>query len=540
MNQVLDSLCHPFYVINVDDYTIAKANVSAREIIQSWPGAVTCYQASHHRETPCNCAEHECIIDKIRQTGKAETVEHIHFDEDGNPLTVKVHGFPIFDNTGKLVQIIEYSLDITDQMEAKRKTEEASKAKSQFLANMSHEIRTPMNSIVGFNDLLMETDLDAEQYDYVQTMHSSAQALLTLLNDILDYSKIENDNLELHVVGVNPTTLLHHIEAMLKPLADEKQVEMKVHCPNTLPGLIQTDPNRLSQCLINLANNALKFTEKGHVHINASNDTLNGQPAIRFDIQDTGVGIELEKQALIFESFTQADNSTTRKFGGTGLGLAITQKIIELMNGQIHLESSPAEGSTFTIVVPTTVNETSKGEKMDTSQNNSHSQTTPNLRKTYNATVLVAEDNPANQMLIETLLGKHGLRSVLVENGKQAIEATQDQEFDIIFMDMQMPVLNGYKATESLRNNGATMPIIALTANAMTGDREKCLDAGCNNYLSKPIDRLQLETLLEEYLGSKDIQGQVDQLGEQAQELNQLVEDVTPTEPQSILKNDQS
>ena len=661
LNLVLDSLCHPFYVINADDYTIAEANAAAREIIQTRQDATYCHQASHGSEAPCNSDEHECVIEKIRRSKQPEIVEHIHYDKDGNPRNIEVHGFPILDEAGNLIQVIEYGFDITERKQAQQEivqtlntletilenvpfgimivdknkriknintvalemlkqqkealinkqchetfcpaqqgccpvwdkgqhidqaeriaydkdgheipilktcipitlngeevlleaftditnmvatreqAQAANQAKSEFLANMSHEIRTPMNSIIGFGDLLLSTELSEEQLDYVKTIDSSSKSLLSLINDILDYSKIKAGKMSLEIVKFNPRKTLSHIQTMIRPSAEQKNLELQVIGLDQLPETIVTDPTRLSQCLLNLTNNAVKFTETGHVHIIASNTTFHNEKAIRFDVEDTGIGIPIDKQEAIFDSFTQADNSTTRKFGGTGLGLAITQKIIKLMGGKIHLESAPGKGSTFSFVIPTQTTDTiQEGDIMAENQNNANLESSKSTqRKIFNAKAIVAEDNPANQMLIKILLEKHGLEVTLVEDGRQAIETIEAQRFDIIFMDIQMPVMNGYEATRALREKGLKTPIIALTANAMSGDREKCLNAGCDNYLSKPISRLQLQDILEaSFADASILEQQIVNLNEETQQLNQLVSEAAPEQQSTTEKSE--
>ncbi|MCD6175475.1 MAG: response regulator [Planctomycetes bacterium] len=382
--------------------------------------------------------------------------------------------------------------------------EAANLAKGNFLANMSHELRTPMNAIMGFSQVLSEENLKSEHQSYLKMITSNSQNLLLLINDILDYSKIESGKLEVEHCDCRIGDMLGEIESMLRPSAIQKKIQFEILQCDPIPEVIRTDPLRLRQCLINLVSNAIKFTETGHVYVNVTLQHSHGDVGVRFDIEDTGIGVSEEKRPLIFGVFTQADSATTRKYGGTGLGLSITRKLVKLLGGKISVVSTEGRGSVFTMVIPigvqwpdedapiwnkylpvdkiNEIDETEKGTVM------------------YNGKVLVAEDNPSNQKLIAILLQRMGLDVTLAGDGFEAVEQCGEQSFDIILMDMQMPNLNGYDATRQLRSQGIKTPIIAVTANAMIGDEQKCMDVGCDGYLSKPIDRNKMDKLVGQHL----------------------------------------
>ncbi len=378
----------------------------------------------------------------------------------------------------------------------------ATLAKSQFLANMSHELRTPMNAIIGFSDLLADEELTQSQIDHILIIQDSAHNLLSLLNDVLDFSKIEAGQLDVTIAECSLDQLLSSVEAMLKGLANKKGLALKVVRGETLPAEIKTDAARVRQCLINLVNNAIKFTSEGHVHIKVSEQIINSEVFVRFEVEDTGIGIPEDKQDSIFESFTQVyDEGEAIAYGGTGLGLAITRQLTTLLGGQVGLSSEVDKGSVFFITIPTGLS----GEAGSTQETDAEvpEESQPDTTKPalqFTGRVLVAEDSPANQKLIELNLKRVGIQPKIVENGQLAVEAMARDDYDLIFMDMQMPVMNGYTATRTLRDNGKTLPIVALTAYAMAEDDQKCFAAGCDDYMSKPMNRQRLIEVLEKYL----------------------------------------
>ncbi len=380
--------------------------------------------------------------------------------------------------------------------ESKVSAEIANQAKSEFLANMSHEIRTPMNAILGFTDIMRRgmTKNEDEQEDYLNTIHSSGTHLLELINDILDLSKIEAGKMELETIDSSPFKIIGEVISVLRVRAEEKGVGLDFKAASKLPEKIKTDPVRLRQVITNLIGNAIKFTESGKVSVEAK--TLN-QSTMEIRIIDSGIGMNEGQLKKIFEPFSQADNSVTRRFGGTGLGLSISLKIAKALGGDLTAESKPGEGSTF--IVTLQMGDISEFRMVDATEAKElirleHKEQNGNVNSLPDSKILVVDDGTANRKLMNLILSRAGATPVLATNGQEALDAVAIEDFDIILMDMQMPVMDGYAATRVLRENGFVKPIFALTANAMKGDKEKCLAAGCSGFLSKPIN---IEVLLQ-------------------------------------------
>lgn len=366
--------------------------------------------------------------------------------------------------------------------------EEASKAKSQFLAHMSHEIRTPLNGIIGVADLLNGTPLSEEQNNYVKTIRNSGEALLSIINDILDFSKIEAGKLDLENTSFSLPELCETIRSIFIAPLHNKGLDFEFNMTPQVPVYVASDPLRIKQILINLIGNAIKFTSKGKITLRLDAQTSHDQKIrLMMQVSDTGIGISPDQQHKLFAAFSQIDASTTRKYGGTGLGLQISLKLAELMGGNIELESEEGKGSCFTVHLLV-----DSGEEPAQQQ---QSIKVISIKPPEDVRVLVAEDNPTNQMVVKAMLKKLGYDPVIVANGAEAIETAHHQEFDVILMDCQMPVLDGFAATQQLRTEArfTQLPIIALTAGATLEEQQQCFDAGMTDFLSKPItiDALQ-------------------------------------------------
>jgi len=395
--------------------------------------------------------------------------------------------------------------DITEQKEAKKalidareKAEASAKAKDRFLANMSHEFRTPLNAIYGMGELLDKTDLSPKQNQYLNVLKVSAENLIVIVNDILDVAKIDADKITTEKVGFKLRTLLFNIFQTQKNKAESKDIDLQWDLDPNISPILVGDPVRLNQILLNLTNNAIKFTEQGYVKIGAELcDDDSDKQCIKFFVKDTGIGIEEDKKELIFESFTQEDESITRRFGGTGLGLSISKKLVEIFGGNLTVESKKKSGSIFHFSL-----NLAKG----TEEHLPHTEDIAEVvRDIKGLQILLVEDHEFNQFWVTQILEEYGLFVEVANDGVEGVEKVKEKEYDLILMDMHMPRMDGLEATEIIRKElKSTVPIVALTANAIAKDRDRCMEAGMNDYLSKPFESIKLLQIMHRLIVAKD------------------------------------
>ena len=418
-------------------------------------------------------------------------------------------------------EAIQLRLDIAAISEqharAKQQAEDASRTKSEFLANMSHEIRTPMNGVLGMTELLLDTSLSETQRRYAQNVHHSGEALLHIINDILDFSKMEAGKMRLEAVDFDARKTTEEVIELMGTRARLKGLELVCAIEPEVPAAVRGDPGRLRQVLVNLIGNAVKFTERGRVVVTVSRVDAGGSGAagescvVQFAVRDSGIGISAEAQTRLFKAFSQADGSTSRRFGGTGLGLVISKQLAELMGGEIEIESRPGTGSTFSFTAALALGVTDFGAS-ERCEPRVLSGATETFSRAASRRALLVEDNRVNQEIGKAMLSKLGYHVDLAADGRAGVEAALSRHYDVVLMDCQMPEMDGYQATAAIRAHeldtegrapsslARRTPIIALTANAMKGDRERCLAVGMDDYLAKPFRLEQLEQVLSRWL----------------------------------------
>ncbi|MBX9849297.1 MAG: response regulator, partial [Rhodocyclaceae bacterium] len=427
---------------------------------------------------------------EVPLTEGSEQREWTYVRKDGSRCRVSMSVTPVRSVDGHIAGYLSIALDISrlkeveaSLLQAKEAAEQASRAKSAFLATMSHEIRTPMNGVIGMAQLLQGTTLDAEQQEYAEIIVSSADSLLIIINDILDFSKVEAGKLELEHLPFEPRALINGVIGMFQPQVKARHLDLRLTMDEKLPRWLSGDVTRLRQILINLLGNAVKFTEQGSIQLAVTVEALYAHNlSLSIEVRDTGVGMAPEIVAALFAPFYQGDSSITRRFGGTGLGLSITHGLVELMQGQITVESALGVGSVFKVSLNLAIpDETpTAGEGREA------------LHLNAQARILIADDSVTNQRVALQMLLKLGLHGEIAVNGEEAVRMLAGGHFDLVLMDCQMPVLDGFAATRLIRSGMAgehnrNVPVIAMTANVLSGDRERCIEMGMNDYLPKPV-----------------------------------------------------
>lgn len=429
--------------------------------------------------------------------------------KDGSHYWVDTTIYPVRDENAELKGYVAIRFDITEKKALLLKIESAreaaviaDQAKTQFLYTMSHEIRTPLNGIIGMISLLQETELTADQREYSETISRSGTTLLTIINDILDFSKIEAGKMDLEEVEFDVKCYLSELIKPFQHTAQKKDISLKFECMD-YPNAIVGDDGKMGQIVSNLVSNAMKFTKKGGVIIRVDCKDRDDKTAVTISVHDSGMGIPKEAQARMFQAFSQAEKTTSRNYGGTGLGLSISKRLVELMQGKISFESELGKGTTFKVELLLR-----KGKELTLMQNQVQCQgQLQNQIQKITGRILVAEDNSTNQLVLSRMLDKWGCKYHMVGNGNEVIDAMREGKFDLILMDCQMPEMDGYQATRNIRNSQSLdqeIPIVALTANVVQGDQQKCQEAGMNEYLSKPIDRTALKSVLLKYLAAEE------------------------------------
>lgn len=437
--------------------------------------------------------------------GESAQVDDIEMRVNGTAVQLLSTSSPVYDAQGQLQYVITTSIDISERVQSHKRLEEAkqmaettAQVKEDFLANMSHEIRTPLNAILGFSELIESTHLDEEQKDYVRLIRTAGKNLLTIVNDILDISKIEAGQIKLESIPFSVQLLTASIKSMCEASAAEKGLQLRVGIDPGLPTVFLGDPTRLTQILLNLLNNAIKFTKHGHVSLRVEqvDDTSSDTRLVRFIVQDTGIGIASQKLSAIFERFQQAENFTTRYYGGTGLGLNIVKALTELQKGSVSVTSMEGQGSQFVVDIPYVI-------ALEQIRMNQQPVSTATISQ-ENVRVLVVEDNPMNQRLVLQVLKRLGYQVQMADNGQMALQMLAMATFDVILMDLQMPVMDGFETTRLIRSHlKLTLPIIAMTAHALPSEKEDCLKIGMNDFLSKPFQIDELQQVLGPYLPNR-------------------------------------
>ena len=500
---VLDSLNDAVSIIDTRDFRIVGANrvfltdygLEEKEVIGR-----RCYEITHNIGQPCAPPDDPCPLKETLEAGGHAAVEHVHYRANGEKIYVEVSTSPICEEDGSVNQVAHVARDITARKEAEQKLEKARQAaeaanlaKSEFLAKVSHELRTPLNGIIGFAELIRYSSSVPADCNYAGLILSESDMLRSIIDEVLDHAKIESGKIILEVLPFDLVELVGRVAEPMKMQADKKGLAFSWAMSPAIPTRVNGDPTRLRQILINLLGNAIKFTEHGSVSLAGElRQDLDDRVEVCFTIVDTGIGIAADKQAVIFDSFVQADGSMTRRYGGSGLGTTIAKHLVELLGGEIGFESEIGRGSTFwfTVVLEKRyVQEQAVTDRQIAAKD---------VTKDRHGRILVVEDYFANQEVARRHLETAGYQVDLAENGRIAVQMAAASSYDLILMDVQMPEMDGYEATGRIRQSGrpgaAALPILAMTANAGAMDQQKCLDAGMNDVIIKPIRR---QTFLE-------------------------------------------
>lgn len=463
----------------------------------------------YDRELPWNdrWEDYQRDDQKVIQTGQSITCLETIRLATGENIIAKTYKSPLRKGD-QIIGVLGFYTNITEFVQAQKLAETANLAKAHFLASMSHELRTPMNAVQGMAQILLEnTKLTDEQYDYVKTIYQASGNMVSLINDILDFSKMEANRLDLYLEEFDLHRLIHEINMTMQHLLDKKPITLNIEYLNAVPRLVLGDQKRIRQILVNLLGNSIKFTHRGHIDLCIECVTNNTQKAeIKFTVKDTGIGIPENKINVIFDRFTQVESQYSRRFEGAGLGLAITKNLVDLMQGKIEVSSEEGVGTTFWLQIPFALPVSQEEPTILDIKTGSIASDSSELIKQARAKILLVEDNPINQKVASVMLLKLGCLVDIADNGQQAIKLAANNKYDLIFMDIGLPDIDGIETTRLLKQTKrpfALAPIIALTAHVFEEDREHCLEAGMEDIITKPLSREAIEIIIQRFVLNK-------------------------------------